>query len=120
MYKTICRIADKVINPILPSFAKPAWNHPSGPKTVLFWAPAIKWLLVAVGLTDLARPAEKVSVPQNIALCTTGAVWTRYCFVVVPINPYVAGANFLVGCTGLVQLMRVVNYEYQLNIHHMA
>ncbi|KZP18508.1 UPF0041-domain-containing protein [Athelia psychrophila] len=41
-------------------------NHPAGPKTVFFWGPMMKWGLVAAGLKDLQRPAEKLSVPQNL------------------------------------------------------
>ena len=38
----------------------------TGPKTVFFWAPLMKWCLVAAGLKDLNRPAEKLSVSQNV------------------------------------------------------
>jgi hypothetical protein len=34
--------------------------------SVHFWAPAWKWGLVVAGLVDLKRPAEQISVPQNI------------------------------------------------------
>lgn len=54
----------QAVYPLLPAFAKPAWNHPAGPKTVFFWAPTIKWCLVAAGLADLARPANKLSAYQ--------------------------------------------------------
>ena len=37
-----------------------------GPKTVFFWAPFMKWCLVAAGLKDLSRPADKLSVSQNV------------------------------------------------------
>lgn len=64
------------------SFAK-FWNHPagtkyidcawnkeligfSGPKTVFFWGPMMKWCLVGAGLKDLSRPADKLSVSQNV------------------------------------------------------
>ncbi|KAH7700586.1 Protein F53F10.3 [Aphelenchoides avenae] len=64
LYRSLCRVGDKVVYPVLPKFAQPAWNHPAGPKTVFFWAPTIKWVLVGAGLADLARPAEKLSVYQ--------------------------------------------------------
>jgi hypothetical protein len=35
-------------------------------RTVFFWAPLFKWGLVAAGLNDLKRPADKVSIPQNL------------------------------------------------------
>ena len=41
-------------------------NSCAGPKTVFFWAPVMKWCLVAAGLKDLGRPAEKLSVSQNV------------------------------------------------------
>lgn len=43
-------------------------NHPAGPKTIFFWAPAMKWSLVIAGLGDIGRPVEKLSLTQNIAL----------------------------------------------------
>lgn len=64
LYKALCGIGDRVVYPALPNFAKPAWNHAAGPKTVFFWAPTIKWALVGAGLADLARPAEKLSLYQ--------------------------------------------------------
>jgi len=82
-------------------------NHPAGPKTVFFWGPAMKWCLVAAGLKDLARPADKLSVPQNIALTATGFIWVRYSFVITPVNVSLAAVNFFVGATGLGQLTRV-------------
>ena len=42
---------------------------PTGPKTVFFWAPLMKWCLVAAGLKDLSRPADKLSVSQNVGAC---------------------------------------------------
>uniref|UniRef100_A0A915DEL9 Mitochondrial pyruvate carrier n=1 Tax=Ditylenchus dipsaci TaxID=166011 RepID=A0A915DEL9_9BILA len=79
VYRALCKAGDKIVYPILPKFAQPAWNHAAGPKTVFFWAPTIKWILVGAGLADLARPAEKLSVAQNAALAATGLIWTRYC-----------------------------------------
>lgn len=38
----------------------------TGPKTVFFWAPVMKWCLVAAGLKDLSRPADKLSMSQNV------------------------------------------------------
>ncbi|KAJ1374623.1 Mitochondrial pyruvate carrier 2 [Parelaphostrongylus tenuis] len=112
LYNTLCRIGDKVVYPLLPAFAKPAWNHAAGPKTVFFWAPTIKWALVVAGLADLTRPANKLSLYQNCALFATGAIWSRYCLVIVPVNYYLCSVNFFVMCTGLVQLCRIGNYRY--------
>ncbi|KAI0689296.1 hypothetical protein BC835DRAFT_1407877 [Cytidiella melzeri] len=82
-------------------------NHPAGPKTVFFWAPMMKWCLVAAGLNDLTRPADKLSVSQNIALAATGAIWVRYSFVIVPVNYSLAAVNLFVGSTGIGQLARI-------------
>ncbi|CDO71964.1 hypothetical protein BN946_scf184940.g111 [Trametes cinnabarina] len=86
-------------------------NHPAGPKTVFFWAPLMKWCLVAAGLKDLSRPAEKLSVSQNLALAATGFIWVRYSLVITPINYSLAAVNFFVGSTGLGQLGRIWYYQ---------
>jgi len=87
-------------------------NHPAGPKTVFFWAPLMKWCLVAAGVKDLARPAEKLSVSQNVALAATGFIWVRYSFVITPVNYSLAAVNFFVGLSGLSQLGRIAHYRY--------
>jgi hypothetical protein len=87
-------------------------NHPAGPKTVFFWAPLMKWCLVAAGVKDLQRPAEKLSVSQNVALAATGFIWVRYSLVITPVNYSLAAVNFFVGATGLGQLGRIANYRY--------
>jgi len=69
----------------------------------------MKWCLVAAGVNDLKRPAEKLSVSQNLgasslplvlslvtyekqltnhftALAGTGTIWVRYSLVITPIN----------------------------------
>jgi len=87
-------------------------NHPAGPKTVFFWAPLMKWCLVAAGVKDLQRPPEKLSISQNVALAATGFIWVRYSLVITPINYSLAAVNFFVGATGLSQLGRIANYRY--------
>jgi len=87
-------------------------NHPAGPKTVFFWAPLMKWCLVAAGLKDLARPADKLSVSQNLALAGTGFIWVRYSLVIIPVNYSLAAVNFFVGLSGLSQLGRIAHHRY--------
>ncbi|PIO72322.1 hypothetical protein TELCIR_05753 [Teladorsagia circumcincta] len=111
IYRALCNMGDKYVYPVLPAFAKPVWNHPAGPKTVFFWAPTIKWGLVIAGIADLARPAHKLSVYQNTALAATGAIWTRYSFVIIPVNYNLASVNFFVMCCGLSQLARIAHYR---------
>ena len=85
-----------------------------GPKTVFFWAPLMKWGLVAAGLKDLARPADKLSVSQNLGVCMliitldeltylwcrpalagTGFIWVRYSLVITPVNYSLAAVSLL-------------------------
>ncbi|TFK75338.1 UPF0041-domain-containing protein [Pluteus cervinus] len=87
-------------------------NHPAGPKTVFFWGPMMKWCLVGAGLKDLTRPADKLSVSQNLALAATGFIWVRYSFVITPVNVSLAAVNFFVGLSGLSQLGRIAHYRY--------
>lgn len=72
----------------------------------------MKWCLVAAGLKDLNRPAEKLSVSQNTALTLTGFIWVRYSLVITPVNYSLAAVNFFVGLSGLTQLGRLAHYRY--------
>lgn len=45
-----------------------------------------QWALVLAGISDLTRPAEKLSFTQNFSLMCTGAIWTRWCFIIKPQN----------------------------------
>ena len=49
-------------------------------------APVMKWALVLAGITDFARPAEKLSAAQNASLTATGLIWTRWCLIIKPKN----------------------------------
>ncbi|KAJ4381210.1 hypothetical protein N0V86_003559 [Didymella sp. IMI 355093] len=91
-------------------FAK-FWNSPVGPKTVHFWAPVMKWAMVAAGAADFTRPAESLSLTQNFALMCTGAIWTRWCFVIRPQNPVLAAVNALLFCVGATQVGRIYSYN---------
>ncbi|KZV82133.1 putative mitochondrion protein [Exidia glandulosa HHB12029] len=110
-------------------------NHPAGtslsssprPKTVFFWAPMMKWALVIAGISDLKRPADKLSVTQSAALAATGtrslssllkcsnilagAIWVRYSFVIIPVNYSLAAVNVFVGGTGMYQLYRIWDFR---------
>ena len=85
-------------------------NSETGPKTVHFWAPVMKWSLVLAGLNDIQRPVEKLSGTQQIALFATGAIWTRWAgFVIRPRNALLASVNFFLGGVAGYQLVRIVN-----------
>ncbi|KAJ1661111.1 hypothetical protein IWQ61_000047 [Dispira simplex] len=93
---------------------KAFWNHPAGPKTVHFWAPMCKWGLVVAGLGDMTRPAESLSVSQNVALAATGLIWSRYSTQIIPINYGLMSVNMFVAFTGLYQLSRIYKYHQSL------
>ncbi|KAF2873208.1 hypothetical protein BDV95DRAFT_542071 [Massariosphaeria phaeospora] len=88
-------------------FAK-FWQSPVGPKTVHFWAPIMKWGVVLTGVSDFARPAEQLSLTQNAALLCTGAIWTRWCFIIRPKNMFLAAVNFFLFLVGSAQCTRIV------------
>ncbi|KAF2237860.1 UPF0041-domain-containing protein [Viridothelium virens] len=90
------------------------WNSEVGPKTVHFWAPIMKWGLVLAGIADLARPAENLSLQQNGALVATGAIWTRWCFVIRPKNYFLATVNFFVFLVGTTQCTRIFLYNQSI------
>lgn len=87
-------------------------NSETGPKTVHFWAPVLKWCLVIAGINDLQRPVEKLSGTQQVALFSTGAIWTRWAgFVIQPRNMLLASVNFFLGGVASYQLYRIVDYR---------
>ncbi|RYP36529.1 hypothetical protein DL767_003352 [Monosporascus sp. MG133] len=92
------------------SWFKRMWESPVGLKTVHFWAPVMKWALVIAGISDFARPAEKLSLTQNAALTATGLIWTRWCFVIRPKNYLLAAVNFFLAGVGIVQCSRIAAY----------
>jgi len=74
----------------------------------------MKWSLVLAGVSDFARPAENLSLTQNIALMATGAIWTRWCFIIKPRNILLAAVNFFLGCVGATQVTRIYLYNQSL------
>ncbi|KAI5301830.1 hypothetical protein KEM56_001313 [Ascosphaera pollenicola] len=93
------------------TFLQRSWNSPIGVRTVHFWAPVMKWVLVLAGIGDMARPADRLSLTQNAALTATGFIWTRWCFVIRPKNVLLATVNFFVGCVGAIQVSRILAHK---------
>ncbi|KAL5457598.1 hypothetical protein EMCRGX_G034873 [Ephydatia muelleri] len=89
-------------------------NSAAGPKTIFFWAPAFKWALVIAQISDLKRPANKLSVKQTSALTATGVIWARYATVIDPVNPLLFLVNAFVALTGGYQLLRIYRYRQSL------
>ncbi|KAL9108031.1 MAG: hypothetical protein Q9227_007137 [Pyrenula ochraceoflavens] len=72
-YQTTDAASSSTAGPAQSSFAR--WfNSEIGPKTVHFWAPVMKWAIVLAGVSDFFRPAEKLSLTQNLALTATGSM----------------------------------------------
>jgi len=97
-----------------PNVFQRMWTSEVGIKTVHFWAPVMKWGVVLAGATDFLRPAEKLSLTQNMALLATGSIWTRWCFVIRPQNMLLAAVNFCLFCVGLTQCSRIFLYHKEL------
>ncbi|XP_033191839.1 mitochondrial pyruvate carrier 3-like isoform X1 [Bombus vosnesenskii] len=99
------------IGKFVPQKFQPLWNHPAGPQTIFFWAPAFKWGLVIAGLSDLQRPASQISVSQSSALGITGLIWTRYSLAITPKNWSLFSVNLFVAITALYQVSRGIMYQ---------
>lgn len=131
LYRFLIQTAERNLTPKTLKAIK--WDHPAGPKTIHFWAPFAKWVLnivlkiffflkafsffqglVLAGIGDMARPANKLSKNQTISLLATGFIWSRYSLVIIPKNYSLFAVNFFVGCTGLVQFIRIYLYEESL------
>ena len=85
--------------------------HPAGPFTskcdltdiiVFFWAPTFKWMITLSNISDMKRPAQLVSANQQLAIASTGIVWVKYSFNVVPVNYNLAIVNFFMSISALV------------------
>ncbi|KAG7882673.1 hypothetical protein KL938_003096 [Ogataea parapolymorpha] len=73
-----------------------------------------QWSLVFAGANDMVRPVEKVSGSQQLALLATGAIWTRWSFVIRPQNMLLASVNFLLGTVAGYQVIRLYNWRRTL------
>ena len=71
----------------------------------------MKWGLVLAGASDLTRPADQLSLNTNFALMCTGAIWTRWCFVIKPKNMFLATVNFFLFLVGATQVSRILSYQ---------
>ncbi|XP_022142591.1 mitochondrial pyruvate carrier 4 [Momordica charantia] len=87
-------------------------NHPAGPKTIHFWAPTFKWGISIANIADFAKPPEKLSYPQQIAVTATGIIWSRYSTVITPKNWNLFSVNIAMAGTGIYQLTRKIQHDY--------
>ncbi|XP_017097184.2 mitochondrial pyruvate carrier 2-like isoform X1 [Drosophila bipectinata] len=93
LYNAIVTSVDKFV----PNRLKPFWESPAGPKTVFFWGPTFKWLLVAAGVGDVInRPPQLISLNQCTVLAVTGLIYSRFSMVIIPKNYNLLAVNLTV------------------------
>lgn len=98
--------------PGVPSFLRNFSQHPAGPFTIFFWAPTSKWLLSGTNLLNLDKPTDTISMAQTVALTATGVIWTRYSFVITPVNYNLAIVNLALGLSSGYHLARKIKADY--------
>lgn len=79
---------------------------------VHFWAPTFKWGISIANIADFAKPPEKISYPQQIAVTATGIIWSRYSLVITPKNWNLFSVNVAMAGTGIYQLSRKIRNDY--------
>ena len=62
----------------------------------------------------MRRPAAQLSLKQNASLGITGLIWTRFCFVITPVNYFLGLCNFCLGIVGGIQVARILQYQHSL------
>jgi hypothetical protein len=98
--------------PTAPAFARNISNHAAGPFTIFFWAPTSKWFLSGTNLMNLEKPTDTISLAQTSALTATGVIWTRYSFVITPVNYNLAIVNAALGLSSGYHLFRKLRADY--------
>lgn len=106
------KLQQKVLqSQMIPKRMKELLAHPAGPFTIFFWAPFMKWGLSIANLIDYKRPVDKLSIPQQMSLAITGVLWTRWSFVITPVNYNLAVVNFALALTGIYHMTRKLVYD---------
>ncbi|CAH2078272.1 unnamed protein product [Thlaspi arvense] len=80
--------------------------------SVHFWAPTFKWGISIANIADFAKPPEKISLPQQIAVTCTGVIWSRYSMVITPKNWNLFSVNVAMAGTGIYQLTRKIKHDF--------
>ena len=66
----------------------------------------MKWFITLVNIGDIYTPVERVNSFQQVAMCTSGFVWARYCTQISPVNYGLMAANFMMAVIACYQLYR--------------
>ena len=98
--------------PSVPSFIRSFSSHPAGPFTIFFWAPTSKWLLSGANMLNLDKPTNSISLAQTTALTFTGLIWSRYSFVINPVNYNLAVVNIALALSSGYHLTRKIKADY--------
>ncbi|XP_010538750.1 PREDICTED: mitochondrial pyruvate carrier 4-like [Tarenaya hassleriana] len=96
------------------------WNHPAGPKTIFFWAPAFKWGLTIANVVDFEKPPDELSYPQQTAVAASSIIWTRYSTVITPKNWNLFGVSLATAGTCLYQISRKLKHDYSSEARPLA
>jgi hypothetical protein len=72
-------------------------------------------MLSVSNLMDYNRPVDKVSTIQQTALCATGFIWSRYSFVINPVNYNLFAVNIALAITGSYHLIRKLMHSTSLS-----
>jgi hypothetical protein len=86
-------------------------SHPAGPFTIHFWAPTMKWAITFANIADLKRDPRTMSLNQQLAVTGTGIIWSRYSFVITPVNYNLFAVNIVMAMIGGYQLSRILTYK---------
>ncbi|BFF95230.1 mitochondrial pyruvate carrier 4 [Drosophila madeirensis] len=108
LYSIDVRNADKRV----PALLRPFWTSLTGPQTVFFWCPAVKWSVALAGLCDvLNRQPQLISKNQTLALALSGVVWARWSLVIRPRNYNFMACNAVMSATQALQLCRSISSD---------
>ncbi|KPU73421.1 uncharacterized protein Dana_GF27471 [Drosophila ananassae] len=110
LYNAIVNSVDKFV----PNALQPLWQSPAGPKTVFFWGPSFKWLLVAAGLGDVInRPPQLISLNQSTVLAVTGLIYSRFAMVIIPKNYNLLAVNLTVATVQSYLILKHLRWRSQ-------
>ena len=69
-------------------------------------------MFVATNLLNVDKPTDTISLAQTTALTATGLIWTRYSFVITPVNYNLAIVNIALGLSSSYHLLRKIRADY--------
>ncbi|ETW33560.1 hypothetical protein PFTANZ_05687 [Plasmodium falciparum Tanzania (2000708)] len=86
----------------------------TGILTIHFWAPTFKWSISLANIADINRDPSYLSLPQQIAICLTGLLFTRFAYMIKPRNLNLLTINFFMSMTSFYQISRIGQYKYNV------